>query len=154
MSAPLTEQIEALILQPIAEIAAELVEFQVKHRGKTVIIDIVADRPGGITIGECAYINKKVDRAIERQQWFNGDYAVEVSSPGLDRVLKTPRDFTRAIGSLVRFHLFKPVEEKVEHVGEITKVENNQILIKKNDRIITVLLEDISKAVRVIEDEE
>jgi ribosome maturation factor RimP len=151
MSDPTNEEIEAVILQPIKDIAAELVEFRIKHQGKTVVMDILADRPGGITIGECAFINRKVDRAIEGKKWFQGDYRVEVSSPGLDRPLKTERDFIRAMGNVVRFHLLSPVQDRIEHVGEITSVEEGKIVIQKNEKIIAVPLRVISKAVRVIE---
>ena len=147
----LTGQIEGIILKPIQEISAELVEFQIRHRGKTAVVEIIADRPGGITIGECAYINKKIDQSIEKKQWFGGDYVVEVSSPGLDRPLKTPKDFMRAMGKVVRFHLLQPVENKIEHAGEVSAVEGNKNLIKKNENIIVIPLEIISKAVRVIE---
>lgn len=148
----LTEQIQALIIPFIEELSVELIELNVKQRNKTVVVNIIADRSnGGITIDECIYINKKVDQAIEERQWFGEDYVVEVSSPGLDRTLKTSRDFSRALGRTVRVHLLEPVEEKVEHHGEIVEVKESQILIKKNKKTISIPLEYISKAVQVIE---
>ena len=146
----LTEQIEALIMPYIEELSAELVELNVKHRGKTVMIEVVADRPGGITIGECTLMNKKADREIENKQWFGEDYVIEVSSPGLDRPLKTSADFSRAIGREVRFHLLEAVEGKVEHLGVVLEVKKEEILVNTNDKTITVPLETISKAVQVI----
>ena len=147
----LTEQIETLIMPYIEELSAELVELNVKHRGKTVMIDIVADRPGGITIGECTFINKKVNRQIEKKQWFGEDYVVGVASPGLDRALTTSKDFSRALGREVRFHLLEEVEGKVEHLGEVLEVKENEVLIKTKDKTITIPLGAISKAVQVIE---
>ena len=147
----MTEKIEALIMPYIEELSAELIELDMKHRGKTVVIDIVADRPGGITVGECTFINKKVDRQIEKKQWFGEDYIVEVSSPGLDRALKTPKDFSRVLGREVRFHLLEEVEGKVEHLGEVVEVKEDGILIKTKDKTITIPFGDISKAVQVIE---
>jgi len=148
----LTEQIETLIMSCIEELSAELVELTVKHRRKTVVIDIIADRPeGGITIDECTLINKKVNQAVEERQWFGEDYIVEVASPGLDRALKTSKDFLRALGRKVRVHLLESVEEKVEHLGEVVEVTENQVAIKRNDKIVTIPLEYISKAVQVIE---
>ncbi len=151
MQDKLTEQIEALIMPYIEELSAEIVELNVKQRGNTVVIDIAADRPGGITIGECTFINKKVDREIEKRQWFDGNYVVEVSSPGLDRALKTSKDFLRVLGREVRFHLLDALEGKVEHLGEVVEVNEDKILIKTNDKTITVPLGSISKAVQVIE---
>ena len=147
----LTEQIKALIMPYIDELSAELVELNVKHSGKTVVIDIIADRPGGITAGECACINKKVNRDIEEKQWFGEDYVVEVASPGLDRDLKTAKDFSRVLSRRIRVHLLETIEEKVEHLGEVVEVTESEILIKTKDRTITIPLGCISKAVQVIE---
>ena len=135
MGDKLTERIQTLIMPHIQELSAELVELRLKyHRGR-IIVDIIADRPeGGITIGECTSINKRVTQVIEQHQCLGEDYVVEVSSPGLDRALTTLKDFSRAIGRKVRFHLFKPIEEKKEHLGEVAEVQGNQILIKKKTK--------------------
>ena len=59
-----------------------------KQRGKTVVVDIIADKcNGGITVDECTAINKQVVCAIENRQWFGEDFIVEVSSPGLDKLV-------------------------------------------------------------------
>lgn len=147
----LTERIETLIMPYIDELSAELVELNVKYSGKTVVIDIIADRPGGITVGECTFINKSVNRDIEEKQWFGEDYILEVASPGLDRVLKTSKDFSRVLGRSVRIHLLEEVEGKVEHFGEVVKAKESEILIKMKDKTITIPLGAISKAVQVIE---
>ncbi len=76
---------------------------------------------------------------------------VSIPRPGIDRTLKTSKDFARALGRAVRFHLLEPVDGKIEHLGEVTKAEEDKILIKKNDTIITIPLKSISKAVQVIE---
>jgi len=152
MRSELTEQIAALIANITGELSAELIEWNLKKRGNTVVVDIIADKPnGGITIDECTSINKQVVRGIEVKQWFNDDFVVEVSSPGLDRELKTLNDFLRAVGRKVRIHLREPIEGKVEHHGKITKVGENQVLIRKNEQTITIPLKHISKAVQVIE---
>lgn len=147
----MTEQVRALIMPYIDEVAAELVELRLKHRGKTVVVDIIADRPNGITIGDCAFVNKKVDRALEKRQWFGEDYVVEVASPGLDRPLETPKDFSRVIGRKVRIHLLEAVEGKVEHHGDIMEVKEDKISIKTKDKTISIPLKIISTAVQMIE---
>jgi ribosome maturation factor RimP len=152
MQDKLTEKIEALIMPCIAELSADLVELNVKHRGTTTVIDIVADKPeGGITIGECTSINKKISRQIEQEQWFGEDFIVEVASPGLDRALKTSKDFLRVLGRNVRFHLLQMLEGKLEHIGKVIEVNDDEVLVKTNDKTITIPLTIISKSVQVIE---
>lgn len=148
----LTEQVETLIMPCIRELSAELVELNLKKRGRTVVVGIIADKPdGGITVAECAHINKKVVRALEKRQSFGGDYVVEVSSPGLDRPLKTSKDFARALGRKVRVHLLDAVGEKMECLGEVAGVQENQILIAEGDETVIIPLTHIAKAVQVIE---
>lgn len=148
----LTEKIEALIMPCLRESSLELVELNVHRRGKTVTVDIVADRAdGGITIEECAALNKMIDRAIEKRQWFGDDYLVEVASPGLDRPLTTAKDFLRVLGRKVRVHLVEPLDGKVEHHGEVKEAGEHQIMIKKKDKTILIPLTRIAKAVQVIE---
>ena len=151
MHSELTAQLEVLIKQCIEELSAELVEWNIKKRGKTVVVDIIADKvSGGITINECILINKKVVLSIEEKQWFGEDFVVEVSSPGLDRALKTLNDFSRAVGKRVRVHLLKSIEGKVEHHGKITGVQGDQIMIEGKDKIIIIPLEHIAKAVQIL----
>jgi len=148
----LTEQVKTTIIPIIEGVSAELVELNLKQHGKTVVLDIIADKlSGGITIDECTIINKEVASAIESQQWFGEDFIIEVSSPGLDRPLKTKRDFERVIGRKVRIHLKKPVDEKVEHHGIVINVTDSQITIQKKDTMVSIPLTDISKAVQMIE---
>ena len=149
----LTEQVETLIMPCIQELSAELVELNLKKRGKTVVVGIIADKPhGGITVGECTLINKKVVRAIGKRRGFDGDYVVEVSSPGLVRALKTSKDFSRVLGRKVRVHLLESVGGKREHLGEVAGVQENQILITEGNEPVAIPLEHIAKAVQVIEE--
>lgn len=152
MHIELTEKLEVLVKHCIDELSFDLVEWEVKQRGKTVVIDILADKcSGGITIDECILINKRIVLSIEEKQWFGEDFVVEVSSPGLDRELKTLNDYSRALGKKVRVHLLESIEGKVEHHGMITGAQGDQIFIQVKDKIIEIPLECISKAVQIIE---
>ena len=154
MHSELTAQLEKLVKQVTDELSTELVELNIKERGKTIVIDIIADKPGGgITIDECTSINKHVVGSVEEKQWFGEDFVVEVSSPGLDRTLKTFNDFARAVGRKVRIHISEPIEGKLEHHGKILGVQDDQILIQNKDKTITIPLELISKAVQIINED-
>lgn len=152
MRSQLTEKIESFVLPIIGELSAELVELNMKQQGETVVVDIIADKPsGGITIDECTFINKQVVWALEKQHWFGEDFVVEVSSPGLNRALKTPKDFLRAAGRKVRIHLMEPVDGKLEHHGKVAQVIKDQVLIQTKNKTITIPLDMVAKAVQVIE---
>lgn len=144
-------KIKDLVLPIIEEQDLDLVEFCFLHKAKKSIIKIIVDYPeGGISLNACALLNQKIDKAIEESNILGIDYILEVSSPGLDRPLKTQKDFLRAVGREVRFFLKEPVNEKKELTGEIKRVDKNLIFIEKNNKTTTINLEKINKAIQVI----
>jgi len=128
-------KVEDLINPFFKDMAVELIELNVYKRNNTFIIDVIADKAqGGITIDQCTEINKFISSEIEEEQMISEDYVVEVSSPGLDRPLKSKKDFLRAIGKNVRLHLTEAVSNKREHHGIIEDVEDENVVIKSQGK--------------------
>ncbi len=152
MNTKLVLDTKVFVAKFLEELSLELIELNIKKHRETLMLNVIADRfEGGITIDQCARLNKKIVHALEDEQWFSGDFTVDVSSPGIDRELKSSRDFQRAVGHKVRIHLNVPVNAKVEHQGEVCDVVNNEVFIQNKDQTIQIPLEHISKAVQVIE---
>ena len=146
----LTLQIEKVIKPFIKDRLLELVEISIKPRNKSVMIRILADRPqGGITVDECAAINRYLVGEIDQRQ-LASDYTVEVSSPGLDRPLKTTKDFLRGIGREVRFYLSEPVDNKREYAGVIQGIQDNCVVVQVTKGTIVIPLKNIDKATQIV----
>ena len=139
-------------LAPLLEnIASELVELRLRRQMKTLVVDIIVDHPqGGITVEQCSHINKEISRRIEENQWIEGEYVVEVSSPGLDRPLKTSKDFLRVQGRQVRCHLSEPVKERIEYLGIVENVSEDYVVLRLKTRTIEIPLSYIQKSVQVV----
>ena len=151
MRGELTSQIEKDIMPLIREMSIEIVELSIKRRGKTAVLDVIADHPnGGITLDECAFINKQIVSKLEENQCLGGDFIVEVSSPGIDRALRTSKDFLRIIGRNIRIHLTQPIENKIEHHGKVTSVNEVHITLQACDHLTTIPLNIVGKAVQLI----
>lgn len=147
----LSLKIQTMIVPLITELGLELIELNLKRHGKVISVQILADKPaGGITIEECTFINRSLNRMLEEQNLISDDYEVEVSSPGLDRTLKTQKDFLRMMGRRVRFHLLEKIAEKLEHSGIIRAVSEESVIVETKSATITIPLEKISKAVQDI----
>lgn len=145
------EKIQKLEMPLIDELSLELIELNVQQRGKTIVVQLIADRPdGGITLDECSLVNKNLSQLIEENGLIDTEYVVEVNSPGLDRPLKTKRDFQKVLGREVRFHLLEAVEEKIEYIGQIEDVNDDVIVVKTKKSKILIPFEKIGKAVQVI----
>ncbi len=138
---------------------AELIEVLFRKANQRSILTFLVDKTGGITLEECARINQKLgdlfDRFSEAEQpdsvFFQGRYLLEVNSPGLDRPLKTPKDFGRAIGQWLWVHCQNGVFPRGPLIGKLNAVTEQEIELKTKDgESHLVRLEQIVKATREI----
>jgi len=126
----ISEKVEKLLMPLLNEWSLELFELRIKQQGETLIIQILIDRHnGGITIDECSKINKRLLEKLEKQQEIDDDCVVEVSSPGLDRPLKTKKEFLRVLGQRAHFYLCDTIQQRKQYDGIIKEVIDNSILI-------------------------
>lgn len=137
------EQIHALIEPMLADRQMELVELTCHPQGGQWLVRLLVDHPGGVTIQACAQINRRLGDALEAANVIEGSYTIEVSSPGLDRPLATPRDFERAVGEQVRMTL-KLVDGRTKELeGLLLAVQPEAVVIKTPSGHITVPLSEI-----------
>lgn len=135
----------------IIEAGAELVELTLKRRGRIYISEVLVDKEsGGITLGECSIINRQIFHKLEESPILGEDFELEVASPGLDRPLKTSKDFARVCGRPIRVHLRTPVAQRLEYSGILKNVQENQITVDAPQGQIELSIENIQKAVQEI----
>jgi ribosome maturation factor RimP len=149
----LSQKIEALANRVIEAAGKELVELKVGGRKNDLLIQITADKPnGGITIRECAILNKTLVAAIELENFLPPEnFSLELSSPGLDRPLVVRKDFMRCIGQELHFWLNEPVGGKKETQGMLSEVGESDLTISTSgSRKLVLPLASIIKGVLVI----
>ena len=100
-------------LQPIAdEMAIEIVEVEFKQ-GKEPALTVYIDIEGGVDLDTCEKFHRAIDPVLDEvDPTFGAPYMLNVSSPGLDRPLKTDRDYAKCIGKKVEVKLFAPIKGK------------------------------------------
>ena len=97
----------------------ELVDVEyVKERDWYLRVFI--DREGGIEIDDCQNLSERLEEELDKRDIIPDSYILEVSSPGLDRVLKKDRDFQREMGKTVDVSLYAPMDGKKLLVGTLT----------------------------------
>ena len=146
-------KIESLAKRVFEVAGMDLVEFKVGGHKNDVLIQITADKPsGGITIRECAILNKALVAAIEEEQILPPEiFSLELSSPGLDRPLVTRKDFMRLLACELYFWLNEPIEGKKEVQGVLAEVGESTLTINTSRKTKLVLpLALIIKGVLVI----
>jgi ribosome maturation factor RimP len=119
----------------------ELVEIEFKKEGPDWYLRVYIDKEGGITIDDCKSVSEELSDLLDEADPIDQSYIFEVSSPGIDRPLKTDRDYEKNNGKLIEIKLFSPLDGKkvIEGIlkGHIAdevqiEVEGKMLQIKKS----------------------
>lgn len=125
----------------------ELVDLELKGAPHQRILRIFIDRPKGITHNDCVRISEQVGPLLEVEDAILGRYTLEVSSPGLTRKLKTPEDFRRFRGRLVKVSTTEEVQGSKSFRGTLRGVEGKIISLDlKNSKSVALPLKIVTKA--------
>jgi ribosome maturation factor RimP len=124
-----TERVQALIL-PLLE-AADLDLYDLEMSGGT--LKVLVDRPGGADIDAIAKLARAISRTLDEHDPIAGAYTLEVSTPGLERPLRTPEHFARSVGTTAKVKT-KPGTEGDRRVeGTITAADDDAFTIETTD---------------------
>jgi ribosome maturation factor RimP len=147
----LKEQIATKAQAICDEMGLEVVDLHLNPYNETVNIQLIADRPtGGIEIGECSRLNRRLDDFLFTQLQLGTNYTLEVSSPGLDRPLKTFCDFRRVIGKELQVYLRERIQGKMEFFGILKAVRDGEIILEIKDGEMLLPLDKIERGKQVI----
>ncbi len=125
------------LIQPLLESRqTELVELTCRYEGSRIMLRCLVDTARGITLDELSRLNQAIGALLDEYDVISERYLLEVSSPGLDRPLRTPIDFERMIGRRIKVATTVPINSLQEIAGE---------LLGSNERIITLKLDDGNK---------
>ena len=126
----ITEKVKELLSPIISELRIELVELSVKKKKKGHILRVFIDKQGGIAINDCENVSEQLSSILDVEDIFPGKFTLEVSSPGIDRPLKSSADFKRSLGRLVNVSTHEVFEGKVSFTGKISGVTSEGVLLE------------------------
>lgn len=121
-------------------------------QGKRWILRIFIDKEGGVTLDDCAHVSSELGRMLESEDVVSNAYVLEVSSPGLDRPLKSISDYSRYTGRLVKINTRQPYINMTSFKGRLISVEGEKIIIETDkEGVIEILFSDVANARLVVE---
>ena len=116
MSNKVETKVESLMEEILTGSDFELVDVEyVKERDW--YLRIFVDKAGGIDLDDCKILSEKLGELLDKENVIDGAYILEMSSPGLDRVLKKDKDFVREAGKKVDVTLYAPIDGKKNFTG-------------------------------------
>lgn len=138
------------IAEPLAaQEGLELVEVELGSGPGGTVLRLFIDKQGGVTHDDCSSISHAVSGALDVEDPIDGAYDLEVSSPGLDRPLRTPEHFARAAGQKVRVKTFGPVpelENRKTFVGVLQGFDDGKVAVDVDGKLFRIPHALISKA--------
>lgn len=126
-------KVEAWLLPLLAEHQFELVDVEYVREVGVWYLRAYIDKEGGITVDDCEIVSRKLGEWLDKEDFIEDSYILEVSSPGLGRPLKKEKDFVRNTGKAVEIKLYKPLNKQKEYTGELKAFDADTVTITAED---------------------
>jgi ribosome maturation factor RimP len=146
MSQEVVDRVRALVEPILLSEGMELVDIQYRREARGWVLRLFVDKEGGVTLDDCSHVSQEVGRSLDVEDFISIPYNLEVSSPGLNRDLKTEKDFIRYRNRLVSVKTFEPVEKRRHFKGRLLGVFDNQVEMEIDKEIIHIPLSNVAKA--------
>ena len=146
MPVTLRERLIALIEPLLVRLGYELVELEYAAGRSQAVVRIFIDQPTGITVDDCERVSREVAALLDVDDPIPTAYTLEVSSPGFDRVLRTPAHFERFVGARVFVELKAPRAGRKRYTGLLQAANAAGIELEVDKQKVEIPFDEISKA--------
>lgn len=134
MAGYVEKAVEKLAEELLADTGLELVDVEYVKE-KDWYLRVYIDKPEGIDIEDCQALSEKLEKELDEKNVVPDSYILEVSSPGLDRVLKKEKDFVREAGKMVDVSLYEPLDGSKQITGKLIGYEDNALKLEELEPI-------------------
>lgn len=139
--------VEPLVRPMIEADGLELVDATMMGGGRSQVLRITVDGPdGSVDLDQLADLSRRLSRHLDDEGFEPGPYALEVSSPGIERPLRRPEHFRRAVGSRVKVKTTVPVAGSSSHEGALRRADDEGIALEVAGGELRVPYVDIASA--------
>jgi ribosome maturation factor RimP len=140
------EQLTELLGPLVSALGYELWELEYLQRAGGAVLRLYIDSPNGISLDDCERVSRAVSERLDSDDPIPGQYTLEVSSPGLDRVLRTPDHFGRFAGERVRVEMTRPIDGRKRFQGQLVDANDREITLNVDGGKVTLPIDQIHKA--------
>ena len=144
--ANIEEKVEKLIKPKVEKLGYELYDVLYLKEGKNYILRIVIDYEKGISLEDCEKVNNAITDLLDEADYIKEQYYLEVSSPGIERILRKNWQLEKYINNKVQINLFKKDENGFkEYIGALKKVTDEYLIIEQEEKEFKIQRKDISQ---------
>lgn len=127
------ERTESLIMPIIEEHNFELVDVEYVKEGGNWYLRAYIDKEGGITVDDCEIVSRALGDLLDKEDFIEEAYILEVSSPGLGRPLKKEKDFARSIGEEVEVRTYRAIKKSKEFIGLLKAYDKESVTLQLDE---------------------
>ncbi|WP_099158134.1 ribosome maturation factor RimP [Virgibacillus ndiopensis] len=150
MSSQVIKTTEELLQPILQEKDLELVDVEYVKEGKNWFLRIYIDKEGGVDISECGQVSEQLSEKLDEVDPIKEAYFLEVSSPGVERPLKTVKDFEKNVDNNIFVKLYEPIDGEKEYEGILKEFTNNiltlEYKVKTKKKQVEIPFDKIAKA--------
>jgi len=146
------EPLRALVEPVVDDHGFELVLADVTRGPSGSVVRVVIDTregDGRVPIDECARVSREIETCLDASDVVRPPYTLEVSSPGLDRILGREKDFAAACGAEVKIETRHPIDGRRRFRGELVAFENGRVRVRVDGKPFEIEFADVAKANQV-----
>ncbi|MDD3653071.1 MAG: ribosome maturation factor RimP [Desulfotomaculaceae bacterium] len=140
------KSVQKIALPIVQDAGMELVDVEFVKEGGRWFLRIFMDKPGGINHEDCQFISEKLDRLLDEVDAISHSYILEVSSPGIERPLKSLYDFDRFEGMLANISTYTPVNGRKKFQCRLLGSRGAEVVIDIEGVELLIPFEQIASA--------
>mgnify|MGYP000339959615 CR=1 FL=1 len=126
-------RVEKFLIPIMEENNFELVDVEYVREVGVWYLRAYIDKEGGIAVDDCEIISRKLGEWLDKEDFIDDSYILEVSSPGLGRPLKKEKDFVRSMGKDVDVRLYRQIDKQKEFTGALSAYDENTVTLTMED---------------------
>ena len=146
MADTVAKRVGAVALPVLEEMGLELVEVQYRREQSGWVLRLIIDKQDGISLEDCAAVSREISQLLDIEDFVDQAYNLEVSSPGLNRPLKSMADFERFTGRKAKIKTIEPLAGKHVFIGRIRKTEGETIILEIGRKEVTMPFSQVARA--------
>lgn len=144
--ANIEENVEKLVKPKIEQLGYQLYDVEFVKEGKDYYLRIFIDKPEGININDCEKVNDSINNLLDEANYIKEQYFLEVSSPGIERILRKDEHLEQNLGVEILIKLFhKDSQGKKELQGILKNYTENEIIIQQEEKEVVLERKNISQ---------
>ena len=146
MTETVIKRVEAVAQPVLEEMELELMEVQYRREQSGWVLRLIIDKQDGVNLDDCAVVSRELSQLLDIEDFMGQAYSLEVSSPGLNRPLKSMADFQRFVGRKAKIKTIEPIAGEHVFVGKINQTEGESIVLEVGRREVVIPFSQVTKA--------